>query len=117
MIDDITLGRIAYEAYAEVESETGLIAIPWGDELADSVKSWWQTGAEAVAAHLGALECTPLPAPQPERELAAAMAETRELRELVVDMLTAFTVTGSGRSARVGQVQIAKWRKRAGLPE
>ena len=79
MIDDITLGRIAYEAYAEVESETGLIAIPWGDELADSVKSWWQTGAEAVAAHLGALECTPLPAPQPERELAAVLVALARL--------------------------------------
>lgn len=53
--------------------------------------------------------------PQPAPELAAAMAETRELRQLVIDMLTAFTATGSGHSARVGQVQIARWRKRAGL--
>ena len=60
-------------------------------------------------------EREPQTAPAPE--LAAAMIETRHLRELVVDMLTAFTVTGSGHSARVGQVQIAKWRKRAGLPE
>jgi hypothetical protein len=52
---------------------------------------------------------------QPAPELAAAMGEARQLRELVVDMLTAFTVTGSGHSARVGQVQIARWRKRAGL--
>jgi hypothetical protein len=55
------------------------------------------------------------PQPQPAPELAAAMAETRKLRELVADILTTFTVTGSGHSARVGQVQIAKWRKRAGL--
>lgn len=53
--------------------------------------------------------------PKPAPELAAAMAETRGLRELVIDMLTAFTVTGDGHRARVGQVQIARWRKRAGL--
>lgn len=49
-------------------------------------------------------------------ELAASMAETRLLRELLDEVLGHFTPTGSGHAARVGQVQIAKWRKRAGLP-
>ena len=48
-------------------------------------------------------------------ELAAAMAESRELRALVAEILGVFGPSGSGHTARVGQVQIAKWRERAGL--
>jgi hypothetical protein len=48
-------------------------------------------------------------------ELGAAMAETRQLRGLVAEILGHFGPSGSGHTARVGQVQIAKWRDRAGL--
>lgn len=34
-----------------------------------------------------------------------------ELHDLAAAMLASFTKTDSGHSARVGQVQIAKWRK------
>lgn len=48
-------------------------------------------------------------------ELAAAMAETRQLRDLAAEILAAFGPSGSGHTARVGQVQIRRWRERAGL--
>jgi len=44
-------------------------------------------------------------------------AENTELRKLVAEILSVFGPTGSGHTARVGQVQIAKWRRRAGLEE
>lgn len=47
-------------------------------------------------------------------ELVAAMREARELRALVGEMLAALGAGGHGEP-RVGQVQIAKWRVRAGL--
>jgi hypothetical protein len=54
--------------------------------------------------------------PQPVPELAAAITETRALRALAAEILAAFGPSGSGHTARVGQVQIRKWRERAGLP-
>jgi hypothetical protein len=133
-MSEITPGQAAYEAYA-MAAPDDLEFAEW-DELPD-----WQQRAIDAAAQAGyEHHAGPQPAPsraeletamalalqdlidedatqqpQPAPELAAAMGEARQLRELVVDMLTAFTVTGSGHSARVGQVQIAKWRKRAGL--
>jgi hypothetical protein len=53
--------------------------------------------------------------PQAAPELAAAMAETRDLRALAAEILGSFSPTGGGMSSRVGQVQIAKWARRAGL--
>lgn len=50
-------------------------------------------------------------------ELAAAMGETRQLRELVTDILGVFGPSGSGMTARVGREQIRKWRTRAGLED
>jgi hypothetical protein len=38
-----------------------------------------------------------------------------QLRAVITEMLAAFSPSGSGHTARVGQVQIAKWRTRAGL--
>jgi hypothetical protein len=54
-------------------------------------------------------------AQQPAPELAAVMAETRDLRALAAEILGSFSPTGGGMSSRVGQVQIAKWARRAGL--
>jgi hypothetical protein len=50
-------------------------------------------------------------------ELAAAMGETRQLRELVTDILGVFGPSGSGMTARVAREQIRKWRTRAGLED
>lgn len=56
--------------------------------------------------------------PKPAPELAAAMAETRELRELLVEILRTFgDSSGDGWRSRVGQVKYRQWRKLAGLPE
>jgi hypothetical protein len=53
----------------------------------------------------------------PVREQAAyGLADDEaKLRELVAEILGHFGPSGSGCTARVGQVQIAKWRTRAGL--
>jgi hypothetical protein len=55
-------------------------------------------------------------------ELADATAKSdrlegqlEDVRNVITDMLAAFSPSGSGHTARVGQVQIAKWRTRAGL--
>jgi hypothetical protein len=48
--------------------------------------------------------------PMVSRELAEALAESRQLREIIDDILSRFGPSGSGHTARVGQVQIAKWR-------
>lgn len=111
-----TPGRAAYEAAVRVmldgDTEAGRIPDDGPDFAWDAIGSLerasWEAAAQAVIA---------AQQPQPAPELAAAMAETRGLRELVTDMLTTFTATGSGHAARVGQVQIAKWRERAGLPK
>jgi hypothetical protein len=51
----------------------------------------------------------------PAPELAAAMRESRLRAEVITEILAAFGPSGSGHTARVGMVQIAKWRTRAGL--
>jgi hypothetical protein len=56
-----------------------------------------------------------LPGPQPAPELAAAMRESRLRAEVITEILAAFSPSGSGHTARVGMVQVAKWRTRAGL--
>lgn len=62
------------------------------------------------------------PAPQPAPGLAAAMADLREAQddsrkrgEVITEILGAFHPNGGGHAARVGQVQIRKWRERAGI--
>jgi hypothetical protein len=45
----------------------------------------------------------------------AKHAECEELRALVAEILAVFGPSGSGMTARVGQVQIAKWGARAGI--
>jgi hypothetical protein len=55
------------------------------------------------------------PEPQPAPELAAAMRESRIRAEVINDILSRFGPSGSGHTARVGQVQIGKWRAQAGL--
>ena len=49
--------------------------------------------------------------------LADVTGQGDDLRELVAEILSHFGPSGSGHTARVGQVQIAKWSKRAGLED
>ncbi len=44
-----------------------------------------------------------------------AQADRNSARNVVAEILDCFGPSGSGHTARVGQVQIAKWRTRAGL--
>lgn len=127
-MNDMTPGRaapagrdlLALAAYgARYGSSAADALIPWRSEPEDE-RDRWRASADAVrlmlASAIEGLEARLAAAkPRPAPELAAAMGEARELRELVTDMLTAFSVTSSGHSARVGQVQIARWRERAGL--
>jgi hypothetical protein len=53
--------------------------------------------------------------PQPAPELRAALAETRQLRDLAGEILSRFSASGTVRTARIGHVQITEWRERAGL--
>ena len=70
------------------------------------------TAAERKAWDAGASAAITAGAPA---ELAAAMAETRQLRQVTAEVLAVFLPSGSGHTARVGQVQIRKWRQRAGI--
>lgn len=55
----------------------------------------------------------PCTRPRPEPKPAPELAEVR--RAVIIEILAAFSPSGSGHTARVGMVQIAKWRTRAGL--
>jgi hypothetical protein len=68
-----------------------------------------RTPGGAAAFELAAIE-------QLQADLREAQHAARVRAEVVTDMLTVFRPSGSGMTARVGQVQIAKWRDRAGLP-
>lgn len=56
------------------------------------------------------------PTPKPAPELAAAMAETRKLRELLAEVLATFGQPGKPGTVRWTAKQVAAWRERAGLP-
>jgi hypothetical protein len=78
-----------------------------GDEAADVIAVRYVRHLEAeIAEHAE---------PQPAPELAAAMRESRLRAEVITEILDAFSPSGSGHTARVGMVQIARWRTRAGL--
>src|ERR1700733_970012 len=95
MSEEKPLGQIAYEAYriAFPGEDWGTWALI-GDSDADNHPGGEAIG-QAVAAHLGALECTPLPEPQPapdpsalglkhavtSNRLGCALAALREIAE------------------------------------
>lgn len=49
-------------------------------------------------------------------ELAAAMAETRKVREILALALNHFRATGNGWKASVRVVELARWYDQAGIP-
>lgn len=93
------------ENASDVECDTEIALVEPG-------ATWADLDARIVA---HAAECHAAAQPQPAPELAAAMTESRALRAVITEILDAFSPSGSGHTARVGQVQIAKWRTRAGL--
>ena len=140
----VTYGQIAYEAYRSHTNGKSIAtgdSIPVWDDLDERIQAAWMvagvavmdqaledgvaitpTGYQGAAAHTFTTGCDGfhpigeqcnLPAaPEP----AAAMAETTKIRELVQDILGTFgSPSGDGYRARVGAMQIRKWRDRAGL--
>lgn len=110
-----TPGQAAYEAFLPGGP------IDW-EYAASDVHAMWEAAAQAAiaaapyeldSADIG--EGTVWEDVKAAPELTAAMAETRQLRDLTAEILAAFGPSGSGHTARVGQVQIRKWRQRAGL--
>jgi hypothetical protein len=55
--------------------------------------------------------------PQPAPGLAEAVTEARAHQALIAEILSHFSPSGSGHTARVGQVQITRWLKRAGIEQ
>lgn len=106
-----TPGQRAYEAAPRGSLRT---APHWVD-LYDCERSDWERIGRAAAPGSGL-------APEPDlpgltAQLAAAEAYAAECQGLVAEILDHFGPSGSGHTARVGQVQIARWRERAGLEE
>jgi hypothetical protein len=71
---------------------------------------------------IGQVEAILAREPQPAPELANQVyrgdrleGQLEDVRAVVAEILDAFGPSGSGHTARVGMVQIAKWRTRAGL--
>ena len=87
----ITAGSLAAQ---EPRAADGLAGTPYLDALSDALTRK-VTEAEA------------------ERD--QARADRNAARNVVAEMLDSFGPSGSGHTARVGQVQIARWRTRSGL--
>jgi hypothetical protein len=101
---------IAHAAAQEPHAAPGLRAA-----LVDAMLRWSGRDAFDQCASDLARILDQHPEPQPAPELAAAMRESRLRAEVITEILDAFSPSGSGHTARVGMVQIAKWRTRAGL--
>lgn len=123
-----TPGRAAYEAWHAKLAERHPIATgpkPW-DELAAEVRGEWEAAAQAAIAAAPALR-TPeqvgtiagtMAVYERDRaapELAAAMAETRQLRELLAEILATFGPPARPGAVRWTAKQVAGWRQRAGI--
>jgi len=93
------------EAWDFIEDDT--FSAPQPDYTA-----WAFRLAEELASVLCRLDDEGKPVSQ---DAAEAITEARALRALVAEILSRFGPSGSGHTARVGQVQITRWRTRAGL--
>jgi len=132
--DGTTPGQAAYEAAVRVMLDGDTPDQPsfaW-DAIGSLERASWEAAARAAfKAFIDAppkIVLTDADRPQPAPELAAtaraaqltidrdlARHDAATLRELTAEILDHFGPSGSGHTARVGQVQIAKWRTRAGL--
>lgn len=97
--------QAGYEAYA---AAIGMPTEPW-EALDPVAQNALDACAEAV-----------IKADDAERgdlalQLDYANRHCEDLQAVIADILGHFGPSGSGHTARVGQVQIAKWRTRAGL--
>jgi len=92
------------------------LARRYGEALQRIVDADPSDAVDKLARNALGLTRVPRPKPQPARELAAAMAETRHYRELVNDILRTFKAAHHGDSYRsdVGKRTFAKWREAAG---
>lgn len=100
--DGKTPGQVAWEAFCK---STGFLPplSRWESKPA-SIRAAWEAAAQAACDHIDAAAG------------AAGVRDGGELRALVAEILGVFDPSkGDGYRARVGQVQIAKWRQRAGL--
>jgi len=80
------------------------------DQFNEQVRDAWN-GREGkpVIAHIGTDE------PELSDAAETILRDNVQLRRMVAEILAVFLPSGSGHTARVGQVQIRKWRERAGL--
>jgi hypothetical protein len=101
-------GRAAYEAYERAASgDPGYRPYPWQDVDPRGRRNWDAAAHAAIAA-----------VDDWDHHHQAVISECEDLRDLVREILAAFDPSkGDGYRARVGQVQIARWRDRAGLEE
>lgn len=125
----VTVGNREPLAFLGVSLREGIDGFP-GMAVADVLLPPWDelTSAE----HLTAVKAAAMAEARDLREQLASETRTRlhlagerdearsdltQLRALAAEILAAFGPSGSGHTARIGQVQHAKWRERAGLSE
>jgi hypothetical protein len=126
-VNAATRGQAAYEACRKFFADTfgQDDTLTWGELDADE-QVGFEKLAQAVAGAIAAQQPQPAPelaaTPRPRVDWARVSEvvadrerERDEARAVVADMLDCFSPSGSGHTARVGQVQITKWRTRAGL--
>lgn len=119
-----TVAIAFHQAYEELAPQYGYrtreaSAKPWDEVPAKNAALMVATAArllETGVISAAAQEPHAAPGLAALRErLARAEGDRNAARNVVADILDCFSPSGSGHTARVGQVQIAKWRTRAGL--
>ena len=103
-------GQAAHAAYVAARFPTPNHAgLAWKarKEFTDDQRDAWETAARA-AITAGAPDGLPA-------ALDAALAGRCRLRQLADEITRTYLPSGSGHVSRTGQVQITKWRERAGI--
>lgn len=83
------------------------------EHMIDAFAAGWQRAQELIATY-GRDETGRWHTLEPAAAASSAQ-QIADLRGLAAEILDEFAPTGAGHAARVGQVQIRKWRERAGL--
>jgi hypothetical protein len=117
---------IVYWTPAEPQPAPGLAALieDWRDtldELADMSDDAHPRGKAGRETETGVLRTVIAQAEKisggAAPGLAEAVTEARAHQALIAEILSHFGPSGSGHTARVGQVQITRWLKRAGIEQ